>query len=315
MTTTTATPTTDIAATVNAKTICLSIKFSRFGNAKQASMADVSVNADKALLRLTKTLLVSPELAAIGKLDSGVARWMRSKAGFSSLFKGGIWIVPLAQVEDIIAELERKREERALLVDIAVGAYAMRTAETSERLGVVHDAGDYPSEARFRASFEMEWQLITFDTPAKLKAISPKLFEAEKQKAALKLQSVAEECQQALRAGMLTLIDNITERLTPGPDGKPKQFQKATIEALDEFLATFALRNVTDDDQLDALVKQAREVIHGVDAKTLRADDLVRESVLNGFSRISDALAPLVSVKPERLISFDDEAGLAVSNF
>ena len=307
MTMTTATPTQDIAATVNAKTICLSIEFKRFGNSKQASMADVTVDADKALLRLSKTLLVSEELTAIARLDSGVSRWMRTKAGFSALFKGGVWIIPVAQVEEIIAELKAKLHERNILIDVAVNAYALRTAETSQRLGVVHNDNDYPTQDRFRASFHMEWSLLTFDTPAKLKAISPALFEAEKAKAALKLQSVAEECQQALRAGMLTLISNLTDRLTPDTDGRPKQFQKATVEALDEFLSTFSLRNVTDDSELDLLVQQARDVIHGVDAKTLRADTLVRQSVLDGFNRIADALTPLVTVRPDRLISFDDE--------
>src|SRR6476646_614492 len=105
MMTTTATATTTEARLVTAKTICLALRRGRFGNVKKASLASVEVDADKTLLRLSKQLLDSPELKAIQKLDSEVQGYLRGVA-FSSLFKGGVYLIPLALVEQVEAKLQ-----------------------------------------------------------------------------------------------------------------------------------------------------------------------------------------------------------------
>ena len=72
---------------------------------------------------------------------------------------------------------------------------------------------------------------MTFDTPRRLKAISAEIFKQEAEKARAKLESVAGECQQAMRAGLLDLVEHLAERLTPGEDGKPKRLHETTVGA------------------------------------------------------------------------------------
>lgn len=305
---------------VAAKTICLALKVGSFGNTKQASLAGVqwdvnqgaadddpsSHQPDKTLLRLSKTLLDSPELTAVKKADRELAVAIRTMA-FSSLFKGGVYMLPLAMVPTAEELLKGAIARRAVLVEAACAAYQTRIDETAERLGVTFNAADYPSPERFRACFYLEYSYVTFETPSRLKAVSAALFQAETEKARVRLESVAEECQQTMRAGLLSLVDHLAERLTPSDDGKAKRLSNSTIGNLNDFLATFELRNVTDDAQLGDIVAKARQVMQGLDHKSLKSDDLIRQKVVAELSALTAALDPLIVEKGTRSISFEDE--------
>lgn len=293
-------------ALVSAKTICLVLKVGRFGNHRLASMADVSVDADKTLLRMTKTLLDSPELAAIQKHDNALSARVRGLA-FKALFKGGVYLLPLTLVPTIEQILHEAYGQRKVLVDRACDKYAQRTAETSARLGVTYDVDDYPSVDRFRAAFYLEHSYVTFDTPGKLKAISAELFEAEKAKAAAKLEAVADECKLAMRAGLLQLVQHLAERLTPDEEGKQKRLHQSTIQNFNEFLALFEMRDVTGDTDLANLVAQAREVMTGVDRDVLKTDELVRQKVQTTMAALVTQVEPLVLEMGTRQIDLEDE--------
>jgi hypothetical protein len=302
---------------VAAKTICLVLKIGQFGNTKQAPLAGAVLSADdptqepdKKLLRLSKTLIVSPELVAIQKHDSALAAAIRRLA-FSSLFKGGVYMIPIAMVPDIEVMLQEAQTRRQALVDAAVAAYPLRVQETTERLGSAANDRDYPSTERFRAAFYLEYSYVTFDTPTRLKAISAALFQAEVEKQRARLESVAGECQQAMRAGLAQLVDHLAERLTPGEDGKPKRLAHTTIGHLNDFLTMFELRNVTDDAELGDIVVKARAVMQGVDHKTLKSDTLIAQKVAQELADLKAALDPLITEKGNRHISFEDEDAVA----
>lgn len=291
---------------VSAKTICLVLKIGRFGNSKKASMGPVEVDADKSLLRLSKTLLDSPELVALVKHDAAFTRDIRALA-FSSLFKGGVHMIPIALVpkaEDIITAAIARR---AALVDLVVAAYEKRRDETAGRLGVTFNPADYPSVERFKSLFYLDYSYVTFETPTRLKAISAALFESEAAKARTRLESVANECEQTMRAGLLDLVDHLAERLSPSEDGKAKRLSHSTIGHLNEFLETFELKNVTDDSQLADIVTKARAVMAGVDHKTLKSDELIRQKMVEQLTAVKAALDPLVVDKATRQIDLDGD--------
>lgn len=291
---------------VAAKTICLVLKIGRFGNTKKASLAPVTVDADKSLLKLSKQLLDSPELEAIEKFDTSLKARVR-KLAYTSYFKGGVHLIPIAQVPEADDILKDAMPMRNALVDNAVAMYQTRINETLDRLDTMGSVTDYPTAERFRARFYLEYSYVTFDTPSRLKAISAEIFKQEKEKARAKLESVAGECQQAMRAGLVQLIEHLAERLTPGEDGKPKRLHDTTIGHLNDFLSTFELRNVTDDSELGAIVEQARAVMKGLDRKVLKSDDLIRVKVLEQLSGVKAALDPLVIDKATRQITFEDD--------
>lgn len=308
MTTQTATPEITVTPSqlVTAKTICLALHRGKFGNRKQASMADIEVDADKSLLRMAKQLLDSKELQDIQRLDSEVASYLK-RVAFPSQFKGGVYLIPVSMVTDIEGALQNFRTRREALIDVAVQMYPTRVEDTAARLGMVYNPRDYPSTDRFRACFTFDWQYVTFETPSRLKAISAQLFETERAKAEARLSAVADECRDAMRSGLATMIDRLVERLTPAEDGKKKVFTSTAVTNINEFLSTFELRNVTDDAELGALVEKARGIMTGIDVKTLRSDDLIRQGVAEKLTTLANALEPMTIDRGTRAISFADE--------
>lgn len=308
METTTIEPVTEPSAQkLTANTMCLVVRTGVFGNTKQASLADVTVAADKKLLRMSKMLLDSPELKAVSKFDAETGRMLRT-VGFPSMLKSGVHLIAVAQVESTDTLMKARAARRAELVEAAIASYDSRTVETSTRLGVVYNPADYPSKERFASAFYSEWQWVAWDTPSRLKAISVALFNEERQKASAHLASVAQECQQAMRAGLLKLVEHLSERLTDdGEEGKTKRFKAATVTNLQEFLDTFALRDVTEDTELAAIVQKARAVMAGVDATAIKGDDLVRQKIQSSMAEIKGLLEPIVVDVKTRRIDFEDD--------
>jgi len=308
-------PTKDVtpsAAKLTANTMCLVVRSGTFGNSKKASLAgavlsgdDPTREPDKKLLSLSKTLLVSPELYAVSKFDAETGRMLR-QIGFDSMFKSGVHLISVAQVLSTEKEMSARAEARLPLVSAAVATYEQRAMETSERLGVAYSPMDYPPVQEFASKFYFEWQWVAWDTPTRLKAISAEMFEYERAKAQSQLASVAQECQQAMRAGLLKLVDHLAERITCDEDGKVKRFKAATVENLNDFLATFELRNVTDDAALAEVVQRARAVMEGVDPTTIKKDDLTRRRIQEELAKLKGALEPMVVDVRTRVIEFED---------
>lgn len=297
---------------LTAKTICLALKRSKFGNTKNTSMAPVEVNADKSLLKMSKRLLDSPELKAIDQHDGKVQKRL-SNLGHSAMFKGGIYLISIPMVENVDLLMHEFAAERTVLVDAACHMYQTRVDETTARLKVVANPFDYPPVEAFRAKFSFTWNWITFDTPTRLKAISAALFEQERLKAADQLASLADECRNAMRAQMLKLVAHMKERLTPSEDGKTKKFTKGTVANLNEFLNMFEMKDITDDSDLGALVKQARAAMEGLDAKDLQSDELIRQKMQQVFGELETSLSTMVVTAGDRDITFDDEGPLPTS--
>lgn len=287
------------------RTTCLVLKRGSFGNRRKASTKTITVDADKALLGVTKTLLDSPELVEIAKLDSEVQTYI-SNICLPSLFKNGVWLVPLALTEEVDQELETFASRRRELVEAAKTVYPMRMAETAARLGTLSEMKDYPSAERFAATFYMEWSYVAFQTPSSLQEVSAGLFERERDKAAARMNTVAAACETAMLTGLQDLVAKMVERLTPDPEtGKPRRFHASLVSNFTEFLRTVDMRNITSNEALTTLATNARALLTGVSADTLRTDDLVRQRVADGFSAIATTLTPIVAT---RSIAFDDEA-------
>ena len=157
------------------------------------------------------------------------------------------------------------------------------------------------------ALFDLRTQYVTFDTPANLKGIKAEIFTREREKADAQWTDALAECRQLLRATMAELVGHIQERLEPGEDGKAKTFHKSMLEKLDEFLTTFAARNIADDQELSTLVKQAKDALFCVDATSLRKNEALRDVVKGQFDDLKAQLDAMVIDQPTRAFSFETE--------
>lgn len=301
----TQTPAADLGARVMDRTLCLSLSIHRWGVSRKASMGAVTVQADKALCSLSKKLLASKKLTAIDGVTDKARAYLKETA-LPSFFKAGVYLVPMEMVTTIEAKLLVFRTEFDAAVAEFLAEYPALVGEMADPLGVLYNPLDYPEVGKVAATFGFEWRYVSFDVPGRLKAISAVMFEQERAKAAEKLAMAAEEVQGALRLGLKGLVDGLVQKLQPTEDGKRRRLTEVSVEKLQTFLATFDLRNVTDDAEMTALVARAREVIGGKDVEQLREDKDLRASVLAAFSTLQNDIEPLVLGRGTRTLDLDE---------
>lgn len=293
-------------ASIMDRTVCIAIERSRFGNSCKVSKQFVATTADKALVSLSKRLLVSDELKAITALDRKAAKFLAAIC-LPSMFRNGVYLIPIPLVEMVEKFLGEFVVERRAAVDTFVEAYPALISAVEAKLGDMFDANDYPTSADLRESFSFEWQYVSFGVPGSLASIRAGLFEAEREKHARKLQEAVDACRQALRGEFAEAVKHMSERLKPGEDGKRKVFKAASVERLQSFIAMFDVRNVADYDDLAKLVDQARALTVGMDPELLRSDDLVRERIAEGLANITASLETMGVDRHTRAIDLGDE--------
>jgi hypothetical protein len=125
--------------------------------------------------------------------------------------------------------------------------------------------------------------------------------------ALLLVAEASSEIQVVLRESMAKLVQHMADRLKEGPDGKPLRFKETTVSNLVEFLTNFEFRNVTDDNELQSLVSQARELMTGVSADDLRTTGDLRVKVQQGMTGIAGRLDKLLTRTGGRKFRFDEE--------
>lgn len=280
--------------------VMISLSFQRFGNSRQikANEGDNGVQTreiDPRVIRISKTLIDSPELTAISKYDLNVIRDYVMSQSVPSFQVPGVYFVSKSIVKDVDAKLREFVTERQNLIEKAVQTLQTRIAETAVLLGPAYNPADYPSEDDFRASYDVSWQFLDLSVPESLKDIDANLYESEKNKAASRVANAQEQIKGLLRQQFAEHIGRFIDRLEGKREGgKIKIFRDSMVANLNAFVGSFDARNLTGDDELAALVAEIRSVMDGVTADDLRdTEGFVRENVLAACKQVQDALAAM----------------------
>lgn len=288
------------------RAVCINISFERFGTTKKVNGALVEVDADKELIRTSKTLLQCDQLKAICQLDTSARGYLKSRC-LPSPFRSGIYLLPVDLLQEVEYRLRAFKTEREGLVSEFAAAYELLVEDARTRLRALFDDSDYPSTDALARSFGMSWNYVTFGVPGQLRRISKELFARESAKAAAQWTEALSDVQRLLRVSMTELVDHMVDRLTPDKRGKRKVFRDSIVGNVRDFLSVFDARNITDDTELRALVERARGLLTNVNAADLRKSNDVRSAVRDGFAAIRDQLDTMVTDRPIRPITFEDE--------
>ena len=286
------------------KTVCIKVRLSTMGNTRKVSTAQIETDADKDLLRVSKQLVDSEELKAISRFDGEIRRFLYN---ICVPFEIGIHLLPIAALQTVEQRLRQFAEDRRQLVDAFLAAYPSLCQGAAKRLRGLYNPADYPGVEDVAREFGFSWRYVSFGVPDQLKAISREVWEQEREKAAQRMAEASTEIQTVLRESMAKLVQHMADRLKEGPDGKPLRFKETTVSNLVEFLTNFEFRNVTDDSELQALVPQARELLHGVNADDLRTTGDLRMKVQQGISEIAAQLDTMLTRTGGRKFRFDEE--------
>jgi hypothetical protein len=286
------------------KTVCIKISLSTIGNTRKVSTAQIEADADKDLLRVSKRLVDSAELKAITRFDGEIRRYLYS---ICLPFEIGIHLLPITALEMVEHRLRQFAVDRRQLVEAFLSAYPSLCQDAATRLRGLYNPTDYHAVDEAAREFGFSWQYVSFGVPEQLKGISREVWEQEREKAAVRMAEASTEIQVVLRETMAKLVQHMADRLKEGPDGKPLRFKETTVENLVEFLMNFEFRNVTDDNELQALVSQARDLMQGVTADDLRTTGDLRSKLQQGMTGIAAQLDTLLVRTGGRKFRFDED--------
>lgn len=286
------------------KTVCIKVRLSTMGNTRKVSTSQIEADADKDLLRVSKHLLDSAELKAIGRFDGEIRRFLYN---ICLPFEVGIHLLPIAAIEAVEQKLRQFVEQRQELVKAFLAAYPALCQDAAKRLRGLYNPADYPPAQDVERDFGFAWQYVSFGVPDQLKGISQEVWQQEREKAAQRMAEASSEIQQVLRETMARLVQHMAERLKVAADGKPVRFKETTVSNLVEFLANFEFRNVTDDAELQSLVNQARTLLQGVEADDLRTTGELRARVQTGMAGLATQLDTMLTKSGGRKFRFDEE--------
>jgi hypothetical protein len=298
-------PIQDPGVDVAKKTVCIKVRLSAMGNTRKVSTSQIEADADKDLLRVSKHLVDSAELKAIGRFDGEIRRYLYN---ICLPFETGIHLLPIAALEQVEQRLRQFSIDREQLVQAFLAAYPSLCLDAEERLRGLYNPADYPPGEEVLHEFGFSWQYVSFGVPDQLKSVSRGVWEQEREKAAQRMAEASCEIQHVLRESMAKLVQHMADRLAESPEGKPLRFKETTVSNLVEFLANFEFRNVTDDGELQGLVAQARQLLQGVDAADLRTTGELRTKVQQGMAGIAAQLDTMLTRTGGRKFRFDAEA-------
>lgn len=309
---TTATGTKGPKLDIQKEAVCLSLSLGMVRTRRRIQTEQITTDADPTLVHVAKDIFESQELQAINQHHGGIRAYLKTRC-LPSPFKTGVYLIRVKLVSEVMDAMKNfEASERELIerfMTFYERVYATRDNIESPwrvKLGSLYDARDYPAPSVLKRAFKFSTQIWEIGTPGSLRAIDRALYERE----AAKMANVWEEAKQSITTVLLTEFKDLTtrmsERLEVGADGKPKVFRDSVVNNLQEWLDVFEKRNLTDDENLIGLVTQARQLISGIDPKTIRTSEGLKQEMSDAMKSLTAQIEQAIVEVPGRQIDLED---------
>ena len=118
----------------------------------------------------------------------------------------------------------------------------------------------------------------------------------------LRFDAAVQLAEQAFLEEISKLVEHASERLSGQSDGRPKVFRDTAITNLTEFFERFRSLNVRSNEQLDALVDRAQQIVAGIKPQQLRDNTVLRQQVASQLAGVHSSLDGLLIDRPRRNI-------------
>jgi hypothetical protein len=211
--------------------------------------------------------------------------------------------VRLIKQADIGAFEDRMREYKEQLVAAAANLqleYETLKTAAREKLGDLYNPADYP--ASLDGVFDLRWEYPPVEPPNYLMTFNPELYQQEQQRVQHRFETAVVMAENAFAEQLQDMISHLIERLTDEPDGTKKTFKVSAIENFKEFYENFQDMNVRSNAQLERLIRQANELVSGIDVKDLRKNTNLRQNLTQQMGEVKTALDSLITNAPRRRV-------------
>lgn len=295
---------------IKAQTVIFDFKFTGKSfrrKVKSANVVALEHMPAAGLLSTNKSIIDCPELDAIRRVVREFKDWLYFQELPSSLLRGGMRLIPLANVTKVEDKFAETRTNFKGALKAFIVAYPQRKAEAKLRLGNLYRESEYPTAREIRNAYRLTKRWVSFDPPAALKQLDEETWKANSNQLAAQMAEAGQECKDILRARMVEYTQWLVERLTMEPgETKRKAIAESKIQDFREFLNSFESLNLMADAEMSAFVAQARNAVDGLDVKALRTDDAARNQIRDLFAGIQEKTDGWVT-EQSRVIYSEDE--------
>ena len=280
------------AASILDKAVLVSLKLTSFGTSRKVKEYEAVVNttADRDRVNVSKRLLDAPEITKIRELDGEIRKYVYSQV-VPSFLDEGYYFLHMDLIPMFDVQVQAFASLRQSLVAAATDALESMIETDREKLGDLFNREDYPTKTDFREAYQMRVRYLSLSVPEALKAHG--LHDRQAAELGGSLADAQKEMRELMRGNFRDLCAHAADRLAPAEKGKAKIFRDSMVKNINDFLGSFAFRNLTDDEPLAALVEEARALMDGVTAEELRTDESTRENTRAGFEYLLQAVAAL----------------------
>ncbi|MEN3329071.1 MAG: hypothetical protein V7638_3878 [Acidobacteriota bacterium] len=255
---------------------------------------------DPSMVHVSKDLIDKDALCELSKSKGALTRWLwlQEVPLPERMLRGGMYVIPLGLVDKVDDEVAAFIEKRDELLDGLIERYDELVSEARRRLAEHFDQRDYPTPKELRKAFVVDanWR-PSLSLPTQLEKVNREIWERQQRKVEAQWQDAAADIPRALAVGYQEIIAHAVSRLGTDEEGKPNVFRDSMVQRINEFLASFEARNITNVEELNRLAKRARQAVTGVTAERLRDNVDTRTAVLKEFERIKGELDKAVVVR------------------
>lgn len=265
------------------------------------------------LIKVRKRILECDELDAIDQTARDFKSWLQNRRVPCSILRGGRFVIPTAYVSEVENRFQEFKALRRRAVKAFLLVYDQRITEaeatfTAAGVGTLFRRADFPVKEELARAYQVQREWRAFDAPKALQTIKAALWTDAQAQIEIQLAGVADEAKDALRETFAGYIGWMTDRLTQEEgQTKKKAINENKVAQMIEFLSSVDKLNIGGDADLAQLTSQARDIISGVDLKSLKKDDGVRETIRASFEKLQTATAAWI-VEKDRVICFDADA-------
>jgi hypothetical protein len=214
-----------------------------------------------------------------------VYNWMKR---WTYDWSGSNRLLPFIRLEKFKAEWAKHEQDHKELVQEFVNRYPDIVAEMAFKQGELFKKEDYPGVNEIGSRFAMRLSVMPVPESDFRVAIANDIAEDLKSH----YENTAQETiQRAMRDASEQLLDYI-KRIAhacsdPTEEGKRKpKVYESTISSLKELINMLGHFNITQDETLEAMRKEAQAVIGDLSAEDIRDSEAVRSSVKDGMDSI-----------------------------
>src|ERR1017187_1072849 len=256
------------------KIVFLTITARKFGNLR-TSHVSLQTTAVESRFDTKKRLLDSPELKEIAKRDGEIKTQIKDA------------ILPRASAKTVREILDAyKKVERPALVTAFIKAAPDQKTTAQADLKEQFDASEYLMGEELADEFEWDYDMWSLTMDDDMKDLAHE-----------KIMEAAAGIADALATGAHMLVSRLADSLSTNSDGKPKKIYDAHFTKLQEFLAGFDIRNVTDAVELKEEMDKLKFIMSGMDVEKVRNNEGLRVELASKLSEATSHLTTMVQQK------------------